>query len=177
MIIKSNSIAALSILLILVGCSVSETTPPGDIKNENLKQNTFPDKPENTKNTLRPNPLLTPIQKFYDEWSLRYDSNLSPSQHAYCLAHSNKKSFTVLKDWIFLVNEEPRKKYRITRDFEGNNSKDCSVKEEALAKRRIGLGVTGLADALATCGSRFGSAQAVHVTRDWTRCLRRRRER
>ena len=109
MIIKSNLIAALSILLILVGCSVSETTPPGDIKNENLKQNTFPDKPENTKNTLKPNPVLTPTQKFYDEWSLRYDSNLSPSQHAYCLAHSNKKSFTVLKDWIFLVNEEPRK--------------------------------------------------------------------
>lgn len=46
-------------------------------------------------------------------------------------------------------------------------------KGEVLAKRRIGLGVKGLADALATCGSLFGSAQAVHVTRDWTRCLRR----
>ena len=46
-------------------------------------------------------------------------------------------------------------------------------KEEALAKRRIGLGVTGLADALAMCGSRYGSAQAVHLTRDWMRCLRR----
>ena len=109
MSIQLKQVAALSILLILMGCSVSETTPPGDIKNENLKQNTFPDKPEKTKNTLKPNPLLTPTQKFYDEWSSRYDSNLSPSQHAYCLTHSNKKSFTVLRDWIFLVNEEPRK--------------------------------------------------------------------
>ena len=110
MIIKSNLIAALSILLILVGCSVSESTPPGDIKIVNLEQNIISlEKPKNTKNKLKPNPLPTPIQKFYDEWGSRYDSNLSPSQHAYCLAHSNKKSFTVLKDWIFLVNEEPRK--------------------------------------------------------------------
>ena len=110
MSIKSNLIAALSILLILVGCSVSESTPPGDIKIVNLEQNIISlEKPKNTKNKLKPNPLPTPIQKFYDEWGSRYDSNLSPSQHAYCLAHSNKKSFTVLKDWIFLVNEEPRK--------------------------------------------------------------------
>ena len=110
MIIKSNLIAALSILLILLGCSVSESTPPGDIKIVNLEQNIISlEKPKNTKNKLKPNPLPTPIQKFYDEWGSRYDSNLSPSQHAYCLAHSNKKSFTVLKDWIFLVNEEPRK--------------------------------------------------------------------
>ena len=39
MIIKSNLIAALSILLILVGCSVSESTPPGDIEIVNLEQN------------------------------------------------------------------------------------------------------------------------------------------
>ena len=110
MSIKSNLIAALSILLILVGCSVSESTPPGDIKIVNLEQNIISlEKPKNTKNKLKPNPLPTPIQKFYDEWGSRYDSNLSPTQHAYCLAHSNKKSFTVLKDWIFLVNEEPRK--------------------------------------------------------------------
>ena len=110
MIIKSNLIAGLSILLILVGCSVSESTTPGDIKIVNLEQNIISlEKPKNTKNKLKPNPLPTPIQKFYDEWGSRYDSNLSPSQHAYCLAHSNKKSFTVLKDWIFLVNEEPRK--------------------------------------------------------------------
>ena len=110
MSIKSNLIAALSILLILMGCSVSESIPPGDIKIVNLEQNIISlEQPKNTKNTLKPNPLPTPIQKFYDEWSSRYDSNLSPSQHAYCLTHSNKKSFTVLKDWIFLVNEEPRK--------------------------------------------------------------------
>ncbi len=39
--------------------------------------------------------------------------------------------------------------------------------EEAQAKRRIGLGVTGLADALAMCGLTYGSPRAVTVTREW----------
>src|SRR5215813_2500695 len=39
--------------------------------------------------------------------------------------------------------------------------------KEAKAKRRIGLGVTGLADALIFCGVRYGSAEAVKLTRDW----------
>jgi ribonucleoside-diphosphate reductase alpha chain len=38
---------------------------------------------------------------------------------------------------------------------------------EAKAKRRIGLGVTGLADALIFCGVRYGSAEAVRLTREW----------
>lgn len=40
---------------------------------------------------------------------------------------------------------------------------------EAVGKRRIGLGVTGLADALAMCGLRYGSPEAVKTTRDWMR--------
>ncbi len=44
---------------------------------------------------------------------------------------------------------------------------------EALAKRRIGLGVTGLADALIFCGARYGSARAVELTRGWMAALRR----
>ena len=47
-----------------------------------------------------------------------------------------------------------------------------SQRHEALAKRRIGLGVTGLADALAMCGLRYGSAEAVAATRDWMSRLR-----
>ncbi|WP_371156456.1 adenosylcobalamin-dependent ribonucleoside-diphosphate reductase [Jannaschia sp. 2305UL9-9] len=39
--------------------------------------------------------------------------------------------------------------------------------EEARAKRRIGLGVTGLADALAMCGLRYGSPDAVAATSRW----------
>ena len=39
--------------------------------------------------------------------------------------------------------------------------------EEASAKRRIGLGVTGLADALIMCGLRYGSAAAVALTESW----------
>jgi ribonucleoside-diphosphate reductase alpha chain len=38
---------------------------------------------------------------------------------------------------------------------------------EAAAKRRIGLGVTGLADALAMCGLRYGSEEAAAKTGEW----------
>lgn len=44
---------------------------------------------------------------------------------------------------------------------------------EALAKRRIGLGVTGLADALIFCGARYGSADAVALTETWMAAIRR----
>ncbi|MBC7136450.1 MAG: ribonucleoside-diphosphate reductase, adenosylcobalamin-dependent, partial [Oceanibaculum nanhaiense] len=45
--------------------------------------------------------------------------------------------------------------------------------QEALAKRRIGLGVTGLADALIFCGARYGSADAVALTNKWMAAIRR----
>ena len=44
---------------------------------------------------------------------------------------------------------------------------------EARAKRRIGLGVTGLADALIFCGVRYGSERAVSLTREWLKRLQR----
>ena len=44
---------------------------------------------------------------------------------------------------------------------------------EARAKRRIGLGVTGLADALIFCKLRYGSAQAVTLTETWLAEVRR----
>ncbi len=39
--------------------------------------------------------------------------------------------------------------------------------EEARAKRRIGLGVTGLADALLMVGARYGSEEAARLTSQW----------
>ncbi|HEV2263610.1 MAG TPA: adenosylcobalamin-dependent ribonucleoside-diphosphate reductase [Stellaceae bacterium] len=45
--------------------------------------------------------------------------------------------------------------------------------KEAKAKRRIGLGVTGLADALILCGLRYGSAKAVATTEQWMRAIER----
>jgi ribonucleoside-diphosphate reductase alpha chain len=45
--------------------------------------------------------------------------------------------------------------------------------QEAQAKRRIGLGITGLGDALIMCGHRYGSAEAVEVTERWMAALRR----
>ena len=39
--------------------------------------------------------------------------------------------------------------------------------QEARAKRRIGLGVTGLADALILCKTRYGSPQSLELTRTW----------
>jgi len=44
---------------------------------------------------------------------------------------------------------------------------------EARAKRRIGLGVTGLADALVMCGARYGSEHAVRLTEAWLAAIRR----
>ena len=44
---------------------------------------------------------------------------------------------------------------------------------EAQAKRRIGLGITGLGDALIMCGVRYGSAEAVELTERWMTALRR----
>jgi ribonucleoside-diphosphate reductase alpha chain len=44
---------------------------------------------------------------------------------------------------------------------------------EAQAKRRIGLGVTGLADALILCSARYGSSDAVALTEQWMRAIQR----
>jgi ribonucleoside-diphosphate reductase alpha chain len=46
-------------------------------------------------------------------------------------------------------------------------------KEEAKAKRRIGLGITGLADALLFCGATYGSGPAVALTRRWLEVIKR----
>ncbi|MEQ9488905.1 MAG: adenosylcobalamin-dependent ribonucleoside-diphosphate reductase [Alphaproteobacteria bacterium] len=46
-------------------------------------------------------------------------------------------------------------------------------RHEAQAKRRIGLGVTGLADALIMCGARYGGSQAVRLTEQWLRAIQR----
>ncbi|MGM0584440.1 MAG: adenosylcobalamin-dependent ribonucleoside-diphosphate reductase [Pseudomonadota bacterium] len=45
--------------------------------------------------------------------------------------------------------------------------------QEAQAKRRIGLGVTGLADALLMTGLRYGSQEAAAKTEDWLRDIAR----
>lgn len=44
---------------------------------------------------------------------------------------------------------------------------------EAKAKRRIGLGITGLADALIMCGARYGAANAVKLTETWMATIQR----
>ena len=46
-------------------------------------------------------------------------------------------------------------------------------RREAMAKRRIGLGITGLADALMMCGERYGSDEAVRLAGDWARAINR----
>lgn len=46
-------------------------------------------------------------------------------------------------------------------------------REEAIAKRRLGLGVTGLADALVFCGVRYGDDRAVALTERWLGVIRR----
>ncbi len=44
---------------------------------------------------------------------------------------------------------------------------------EAKAKRRIGLGVTGLADALIMCRARYGGREAVRLTEAWLKAIQR----
>jgi ribonucleoside-diphosphate reductase alpha chain len=43
----------------------------------------------------------------------------------------------------------------------------AAQRQEAEAKRRIGLGVTGLADALILCGVRYGTPEAAALARGW----------
>lgn len=45
--------------------------------------------------------------------------------------------------------------------------------QEAHAKRRIGLGVTGLADALIMCGVRYGSKASVKLIETWMKAIER----
>jgi ribonucleoside-diphosphate reductase alpha chain len=45
--------------------------------------------------------------------------------------------------------------------------------QEAKSKRRIGLGVTGLADALIMCNARYGSSEAVRLVESWMGTLQR----
>ncbi len=44
---------------------------------------------------------------------------------------------------------------------------------EGRTKRRLGLGVTGLADALILCGARYGGSKAVRLTETWLRAIQR----
>jgi ribonucleoside-diphosphate reductase alpha chain len=44
---------------------------------------------------------------------------------------------------------------------------------EAKSKRRIGLGITGLADALIMCGARYGATEATNLTRKWMKVIQR----
>ncbi len=44
--------------------------------------------------------------------------------------------------------------------------------DEAKAKRRIGLGITGLADALIFCNARYGAEDGVALTRQWLDTIR-----
>ena len=46
-------------------------------------------------------------------------------------------------------------------------------RQEAMAKRRIGLGLTGMADALAMCGVRYGTEHAAAIAGDWARRVNR----
>jgi ribonucleoside-diphosphate reductase alpha chain len=44
-------------------------------------------------------------------------------------------------------------------------------KQEALNKRRLGLGVTGLADALLMCGMRYGNVESVAAAKLWMKAI------
>ncbi len=49
----------------------------------------------------------------------------------------------------------------------------ASQEAEAKAKRRLGLGITGLADALLFCGTRYGEKPAVELMQRWLEIIKR----
>jgi ribonucleoside-diphosphate reductase alpha chain len=49
----------------------------------------------------------------------------------------------------------------------------AAQEKEAKAKRRIGLGITGLADALLFCGATYGGSASVELTRRWLATIKR----
>ena len=49
----------------------------------------------------------------------------------------------------------------------------AAQKKEAVEKRRIGLGVTGLGDALIMCRARYGGTLAVRLTESWMKTIQR----
>jgi ribonucleoside-diphosphate reductase alpha chain len=49
----------------------------------------------------------------------------------------------------------------------------ASQQHEAKTKRRIGLGVTGLADALVLCRTRYGSDESLELIEQWMKALQR----
>jgi ribonucleoside-diphosphate reductase alpha chain len=56
--------------------------------------------------------------------------------------------------------------------IEASNYPVGDQQQEAQQKRRIGLGITGLADALIMCGLRYGDPEAVVAARKWMEAFR-----
>lgn len=57
--------------------------------------------------------------------------------------------------------------------IDSSNFPLASQRHEASAKRRMGLGVTGLADALIMCRARYGSPESVKLAETWMRAIER----
>ena len=65
------------------------------------------------------------------------------------------------------IRVTPQKARRVVALIKGKQA------QEALAKRRLGLGVTGLADALLFCGARYGDDRSVALTGRWLGLIKR----
>ena len=78
------------------------------------------------------------------------------SLHQRSLAHAGKLAERVALAVRFLDNVIDVSNYPLE-----------AQRKEALAKRRIGLGITGLADALIFCGVRYGSKEAAALAGSW----------
>ena len=57
-----------------------------------------------------PKPAIIIRPKFSGTWTNIYDSNLSPQQHAFCVADANRKEFKSYDDWVVLINEVPKRR-------------------------------------------------------------------
>ena len=122
-------ITCLLVAAVMSACSTTKSAPKNPIDDENRQKVSTLEQPETDtdgeETDPTPNGCLTgrllcdPISpdlpvpqrkfrlKFSGIWTDVYDSNLSPQQHAFCVADANRKEFKSYDDWVVLINEVP----------------------------------------------------------------------
>ena len=124
-------ITCLLVAAVMSACSTTKSAPKNPIDDENRQKVSTLEQPETDTDGEETNPTpngcftgrllcdpkrLEPVPKrklrlkFSGIWTDIYDSNLSPQQHAFCVADANRKEFKSYDDWVVLINEVPKRR-------------------------------------------------------------------